>query len=100
MTKEVNSKIGVWLLFTLIISNYVVDLEASHHVYKRLTQSTNIKSPSVNQPYRTSFHFQPPKNWMNGTFNTTISISTSLSYCVHFSNLLFILYGSCLDKLD
>lgn len=20
------------------------------------------------QPYRTAFHFQPPKNWMNGTF--------------------------------
>ncbi|KAG7631147.1 Concanavalin A-like lectin/glucanase domain superfamily [Arabidopsis suecica] len=65
MTKEVCSNIGLWLLLTLLIGNYVVNLEASHHVYKRLTQSTNTKSPSVNQPYRTGFHFQPPKNWMN-----------------------------------
>ena len=100
MTKEVCSNIGLWLLFTLLLSNYVVDLEASHHVYNRLTQSSNIKSPSVNQPYRTGFHFQPPKNWMNGMFNTTTLISASLSYCFYFSNLLFLLYGSCLDKLD
>ncbi|RYR06008.1 hypothetical protein S83_056741 [Arachis hypogaea] len=24
-----------------------------------------ISSSSINQPYRTSYHFQPPKNWMN-----------------------------------
>ncbi|XP_010465247.1 PREDICTED: beta-fructofuranosidase, insoluble isoenzyme CWINV1-like [Camelina sativa] len=65
MTREVFSNIGLWLLFTLLIGNYVVDLEASHHVYERLLQSTNTESPSVNQRYRTGFHFQPPKNWMN-----------------------------------
>ncbi|KAL0900176.1 hypothetical protein Bca101_084137 [Brassica carinata] len=37
---------------------------------------------------------------MNGMFNATISISISLLYCSRFSNLLFILYGSCLDELD
>lgn len=26
-----------------------------------------IEASPANQPYRTAFHFQPPKNWMNGT---------------------------------
>ncbi|GLT25583.1 hypothetical protein SLA2020_007040 [Shorea laevis] len=25
-----------------------------------------LRSPSLVQPYRTAFHFQPPKNWLNG----------------------------------
>ncbi|KAF8081439.1 hypothetical protein N665_0887s0023 [Sinapis alba] len=100
MTKEVCSYIGLWLLFTLLLSNYVVDLEASHHIYNRLTQSSNTKSPSVNQPYRTGFHFQPPKNWMNGMFITTIYQSHCHTVFISLSNLLFLLYGSCLEKLD
>jgi beta-fructofuranosidase len=24
------------------------------------------------QPYRTSFHFQPPQNWMNGIISTKL----------------------------
>ncbi|XWS72443.1 hypothetical protein CRYUN_Cryun02cG0040100 [Craigia yunnanensis] len=27
---------------------------------------TKLQSPSTEQPYRTAYHFQPPKNWMNG----------------------------------
>ncbi|PIN04037.1 Beta-fructofuranosidase [Handroanthus impetiginosus] len=31
-------------------------------------KASNIlhKDPPPNQPYRTAYHFQPPKNWMNG----------------------------------
>ncbi|XP_010534898.1 PREDICTED: beta-fructofuranosidase, insoluble isoenzyme CWINV1-like [Tarenaya hassleriana] len=57
----------VVLLSLLLLGNYVVNLEASHHhhhVYKRF-QSSKAKSPPPNQPYRTGYHFQPPKNWMN-----------------------------------
>jgi hypothetical protein len=89
MTKEVCSNIGLWLLLTLLIGNYVVNLEASHHVYKRLTQSTNTKSPSVNQPYRTGFHFQPPKNWMNGMTKMPYQPQ---SQCLLFSLLSYLCF--------
>lgn len=103
MTKEVVcSNIGLWLLFTLLIGNYVVNLEASHYVYKRLTQSTNTKSPSVNQPYRTGFHFQPPKNWMNGMIKCHIKLNHNDKILFSFlSNLcLFLRFGLCLNKMD
>ncbi|XP_057978478.1 beta-fructofuranosidase, insoluble isoenzyme CWINV1-like [Malania oleifera] len=51
-------------LFSLLLSHAVVELEASHHVYRNL-QSLPSNS-SAYQPYRTSYHFQPPKNWING----------------------------------
>lgn len=93
MTKEVCSNIGLWLLFTLLIGNYVVNLEGSHHVYKRLSQSTNTKSPSVNQPYRTGFHFQPPKNWMNGMFKMPYQSQSQCQNIVSLlSNLCFVLF--------
>ncbi|KAH7867135.1 hypothetical protein Vadar_029280 [Vaccinium darrowii] len=55
---------SVWLicLFSLLFGPGFIEIEASHHVYSRLQTA----SPPAYQPYRTSFHFQPPKNWMNG----------------------------------
>ncbi|XP_018848589.1 beta-fructofuranosidase, insoluble isoenzyme CWINV1-like [Juglans regia] len=52
-----------WLVFCFLFLNHgVVELEASHQVYRDLKLSS---SPPEHQPYRTSFHFQPPKNWIN-----------------------------------
>ncbi|XP_027335737.1 beta-fructofuranosidase, cell wall isozyme-like isoform X2 [Abrus precatorius] len=36
---------------------------ATHHVYRNLQ---SLSSDSSDQPYRTAYHFQPPKNWING----------------------------------
>ncbi|KAG2728785.1 hypothetical protein I3843_01G215700 [Carya illinoinensis] len=54
---------SAWLVFCfLLLRHAVVELEASHHVYRNLQVSS---SPSEHQPYRTSYHFQPPQNWIN-----------------------------------
>ncbi|KAE8669842.1 Beta-fructofuranosidase, insoluble isoenzyme CWINV5 [Hibiscus syriacus] len=52
---------GLFLFFALLASHGIVELEASHHVYRNLETVQ-----SANQHYRTSYHFQPPKNWING----------------------------------
>ncbi|KAM6601632.1 hypothetical protein CsatA_021241 [Cannabis sativa] len=53
-----------WLLcfLALVFSHGLVQLQASHHVYRNLQTSENTPP---NQPYRTSYHFQPPQNWIN-----------------------------------
>ncbi|KAJ0007284.1 hypothetical protein Pint_28937 [Pistacia integerrima] len=56
------SSLCLFLLFSLFLGQGVVELEASHHVYQNLQTS---ESTSESQPYRTGYHFQPPKNWMN-----------------------------------
>ncbi|CAL0322080.1 unnamed protein product [Lupinus luteus] len=48
--------------FSFIYGNAVLPTEASHHVYRNLQSLTSEYS---NQPYRTAYHFQPPKNWIN-----------------------------------
>lgn len=49
--------IAIFLLVLFFLAdNAIVVLDALHNV------PNNIK----NQPYRTGYHFQPPKNWMNG----------------------------------
>ncbi|XP_010542426.1 PREDICTED: beta-fructofuranosidase, insoluble isoenzyme CWINV1-like [Tarenaya hassleriana] len=45
--------IGFLMFLWMLFGNYVVHLDASMHVH------------ALNQPYRTGYHFQPPKNWMN-----------------------------------
>nr|WPJ73839.1 cell wall invertase 1 [Morus alba] len=52
------------LLFFLaiLLSHGVFKLEASHNVYRNLQVSESVPAE---QPYRTSYHFQPPKNWIN-----------------------------------
>ncbi|XP_061370308.1 beta-fructofuranosidase, cell wall isozyme-like isoform X2 [Gastrolobium bilobum] len=55
----------IWLcvLFSLIYGCGVLPIEATHYVYRNLQ---SLSSDSSNQPYRTAYHFQPPKNWING----------------------------------
>lgn len=60
-----NSSLSLFLLFVLFLGHGVFKLEASHCVYRN---GQIYQSMSTNQPYRTGYHFQPPKNWMNGTF--------------------------------
>ncbi|XP_044485330.1 beta-fructofuranosidase, cell wall isozyme-like [Mangifera indica] len=52
----------LFLLFSLFIGQAVVQLEASHHVFQNLETSQPV---SESEPYRTGYHFQPRKNWMN-----------------------------------
>ncbi|ESR39789.1 Beta-fructofuranosidase insoluble isoenzyme CWINV1 [Citrus sinensis] len=57
-----NFYLSLFLFFALFLGHGVVELQASHHVYRNLQTS---QSTSPNQPYRTGYHFQPPKNWIN-----------------------------------
>ncbi|CAN1799763.1 Beta-fructofuranosidase, insoluble isoenzyme CWINV1 [Linum perenne] len=41
-------------------------LQASHHPHSTFLSSSSSSSSSRGQPYRTGYHFQPPKNWING----------------------------------
>ncbi|WJX74654.1 Beta-fructofuranosidase, cell wall isozyme [Trifolium repens] len=50
-------------LFSFIYGNYVIPIEATHHVYRTLQSSSSDSSNP--QPYRTAYHFQPHKNWIN-----------------------------------
>ncbi|WJX92114.1 Beta-fructofuranosidase, cell wall isozyme, variant 2 [Trifolium repens] len=58
---------SIWLLplFTFIYVNSILSIEATHHDYRNL-QSLSSHDSKPNQPYRTAYHFQPPKNWING----------------------------------
>ncbi|TKY48269.1 Beta-fructofuranosidase, cell wall isozyme [Spatholobus suberectus] len=56
------SPILLLAFFSLIYGNGVLPIEATHHVYRNLQ---TLSSDSSNQPYRTAYHFQPPKNWIN-----------------------------------
>ncbi|KEH18387.1 putative beta-fructofuranosidase [Medicago truncatula] len=55
----------MWLmpLFTFIYVNGILPIEATHHVYRNLQSLSS--DDSFKQPYRTAYHFQPPKNWIN-----------------------------------
>ncbi|XP_028756293.1 beta-fructofuranosidase, cell wall isozyme-like [Neltuma alba] len=50
------------IFFSLVLGHCVLNIEATHHVYRNLQ---TVSSSSSNQPYRTGYHFQPPKNWIN-----------------------------------
>ncbi|KAL4355852.1 hypothetical protein AHAS_Ahas09G0028100 [Arachis hypogaea] len=52
-----------WLiaLFSIIYVNGVLHVEATHI-------TSDDDDDSSHQPYRTAYHFQPPKNWINDTF--------------------------------
>uniref|UniRef100_A0A7N2LNE6 Beta-fructofuranosidase n=1 Tax=Quercus lobata TaxID=97700 RepID=A0A7N2LNE6_QUELO len=60
----ISSACFFFFLCSLFLSHGVLELEASHHVDQNLQVSST--TPSKYQPYRTSYHFQPPKNWING----------------------------------
>lgn len=77
-----NFYLSLFLFFALFLGHGVVELQASHHVYRNLQTS---QSTSPNQPYRTGYHFQPPKNWINGN---------SFSFFPLFLNSSFLPYIS------
>ncbi|CAL1399714.1 unnamed protein product [Linum trigynum] len=62
------STLNFSLLITIVIlllgQGGVHKIEASHEVYKGYQSLETI--PPKFQPYRTGFHFQPPRNWING----------------------------------
>ncbi|KAK3220508.1 hypothetical protein Dsin_014478 [Dipteronia sinensis] len=59
----VNFSVTLLLFFTLLLDHGIVELEASsHHHHHHHHQH---QSGSSDQPYRTGYHFQPIKNWMN-----------------------------------
>ncbi|KAF3450505.1 hypothetical protein FNV43_RR06589 [Rhamnella rubrinervis] len=62
-----------WLFcfLSFLLGHGVVKLEASHHVCRHLQ---TLQSTSTKQPYRTAYHFQPPKNWMNGLVGVDTSV--------------------------
>ncbi|XP_019424539.1 PREDICTED: beta-fructofuranosidase, cell wall isozyme-like [Lupinus angustifolius] len=55
---------SIWVLtfFSFIYVNGVLPIEATHHSFRELQ---NLSSDYYKQPYRTAYHFQPPKNWIN-----------------------------------
>lgn len=54
---------GLFFSFLIILNSHGFSgVQASHHVYRNLQ---TLQSTSLDQPYRTSYHFQPPKNWIN-----------------------------------
>ncbi|KAL5757502.1 hypothetical protein ACOSP7_020113 [Xanthoceras sorbifolium] len=57
-----NFSVSMILLFSLLQSHGIVELEAS-----------------TNEPYRTGFHFQPAKNWMNELNNIIWAYPVSLT---------------------
>ncbi|XP_028798425.1 beta-fructofuranosidase, cell wall isozyme-like isoform X1 [Neltuma alba] len=60
-------QIRVFAIFYYILGHcvFINNIEATHQLYRNL-QSVSSSSSSSNQPYRTAYHFQPPKNWING----------------------------------
>ena len=76
---------SAWLFFflcSLFLSHGVLELEASHHVDPNLQVSST--TPPEYQPYRTSYHFQAPKNWING-----INFFHQLSFSFFYLPLIF-----------
>ncbi|KAK6911900.1 Glycosyl hydrolase family 32, N-terminal [Dillenia turbinata] len=57
--------VSVSSLWFMVLFSFVLSYgEASHQIYRNLESIPS--SSSQDQPYRTGYHFQPPKNWMNG----------------------------------
>ncbi|KAG8380103.1 hypothetical protein BUALT_Bualt07G0158800 [Buddleja alternifolia] len=57
-----------WLIICLlsIIGNIVFEIEANCDIIYKDHSICLPKDQPSKQPYRTAYHFQPPKNWMNG----------------------------------
>ncbi|XP_016652080.1 PREDICTED: beta-fructofuranosidase, insoluble isoenzyme 3-like [Prunus mume] len=69
MDTTLNKKLGLVFVFAasvfLVINNNGV--KASHNIYSRLQNAAAVE---VNQLHRTGYHFQPPKHWINGKYDT------------------------------
>ncbi|KAJ9179341.1 hypothetical protein P3X46_011142 [Hevea brasiliensis] len=51
--------------FALLFGHGVFELKASHHTYHTFQNLQESAVSATIQPYRTGYHFQPPKNWIN-----------------------------------
>ncbi|CBI20653.3 unnamed protein product, partial [Vitis vinifera] len=52
---------AIWAVgLCLFLARHGIEAEASY------PSCRNLQSNPTEQPYRTAYHFQPPKNWMNG----------------------------------
>jgi sucrose-6-phosphate hydrolase SacC (GH32 family) len=62
---------------------------ASHHPYR------NLQSLLREQPYRTAYHFQPPKNWIYGMFEQPLNLFSTSYICFFqfYSSVDFVLYS-------
>ena len=64
-----STKFVTFIIFSVLLCYDVVQIQASHHVSMHLQTSALSQSPRpLYQPYRTAYHFQPVKNWINGKF--------------------------------
>ena len=85
-----------WLLclLSLLFTHGLVELQASHIVYTNLQVSES--TAQNHQPYRTAYHFQPPKNWINGMvyFCLFIYVFSFITICLFlvYINLFFFLF--------
>ena len=61
---------SVCLFFSLLLGYGAgIELEASHHCNINLKSSPYTYREELDeQPYRTSFHFQPQETWTTGTY--------------------------------
>ncbi|KAL2899580.1 Beta-fructofuranosidase insoluble isoenzyme CWINV1 [Bienertia sinuspersici] len=57
----------ILLFVSLLLSHGVIELHASHHVYSHLQNAVTFSNSllSDDQPYRTAYHVQSLKNWIN-----------------------------------
>nr|ASW25867.1 beta-fructofuranosidase, insoluble isoenzyme CWINV5 [Litchi chinensis] len=63
-----NTSISLSFLFVsaLFLGHQVLELEASHHIFETYQTTPKVLHKAlVNQAYRTGYHFQPPKHWIN-----------------------------------
>ncbi|CAO2840201.1 unnamed protein product [Amaranthus hypochondriacus] len=62
-----STKFMTFFIVSVLLCYDVVPIQASHHVSMHLQTSALSQSPRpLYQPYRTAYHFQPVKNWING----------------------------------
>ncbi|XXG62759.1 hypothetical protein AAC387_Pa05g1071 [Persea americana] len=59
-------RFSIWVLFFCCLSLSRDIVEASHEVFLHL--QSHGQPATVTQKHRTGYHFQPAKNWINGTF--------------------------------
>ncbi|XP_042518793.1 beta-fructofuranosidase, insoluble isoenzyme CWINV1-like [Macadamia integrifolia] len=64
-SKEAMAFTAFWFIgLCSLLLGYGVHVEASHKVFLNL-QSHQNATTTTHQPYRTGYHFQPAKNWIN-----------------------------------
>ncbi|KAJ8755872.1 hypothetical protein K2173_024417 [Erythroxylum novogranatense] len=65
MAMAISSSLKLFLFLAFLLGHGILELHASHHVHRELESVQQSSSTPTSQPYRTGYHFQPPKNWIN-----------------------------------